>query len=460
MRKWTLLAWLLLGIGNIIGMWWAYVELGWGGYWAWDPVENAGLMPWLIATAFLHSSIIQRRKRIFKVWSLVLIILAFCLVMFGTFLTRSGILSSVHTFNDTGLAPYFAVFIALAFFGSLGVLIYRFDELKNSGTEDLVSKESTFLLNNILLVGTTLVVLIGTVFPTISETLRGVKVSLNASFFNKVNGPLFLIIILLAGICTIISWKKASLKQILKNIMWPFITAIIFGFILFVTIIREPVALFAFFVCIFVLATIVSEFINGARVRRKLLGDTYLKTWAKLIWSNSQRYGGYIVHAGIVLMAIGIIGSSFYSVEKEETLKIGDSIKLNQYTVTYKALESKDTTDKKIVIANLSVYKSGLLVDTVKSEKYFQKSQDQPVTEVGIRSTLVEDLYIILQSWSASGSTADFKIMINPLVSWIWIGGGVFLLGGLITFWPSRRSSTIKLEDQNPRNRENNERPI
>ena len=441
MRKWILFSWLLLGIGNIIGMWWAYVELGWGGYWAWDPVENAGLMPWLIATAVLHSSIIQRRKGIFKVWTLLLMFLTFCLVIFGTFLTRSGMLSSVHTFNDTGMAPYFILFIALAFFGSLGLLFYRYNELKSSGSEQLVSKESTFFLNNLLLVGTTLVILTGTVFPAISEAVSGVKVSLNASFFNAVNGPLFLAIILLAGICTVIRWKNASLITLLKNILWPLMVSIVIAVILFATVIKAPGALLAFFICAFVFSSIISEFISEAKVRDRVLGYSNVKTWATLIWSNSQGYGGYIVHAGIVLIAVGVIGSSFYSVEKEETLKIGDSLSLNQYTLTYAGLDSQATPDKDIVIANLSMYKSGVLAGKIKTEKYFQKSQEQSVTEVGILSTLVEDLYVILQGWSASGATADFKVMINPLVSWIWIGGGVFLLGGLITFWPNRKNS-------------------
>lgn len=445
-RKWMLFAWLLLGIGNIIGMWWAYVELGWGGYWAWDPVENAGLMPWLIATAFLHSSIIQRRKGVFKIWNLFLIILAFCLVMFGTFLTRSGLLSSVHTFNDSGLGPYFVVFIGIALFGSLGLLYYRSDDLKRIGNENLISKESTFLLNNILLVGSTLVILIGTVFPAISEAIRGVKLSLNASFFNTVNGPLFLLIILLAGICTLIAWKTSSLRELVKKIIWPFVVAFATAIIIFIFVIKDTVPILAFFVCAFTLFGIVNEFINGARVRHKLLGSSYISTWITLIWSNSQRYGGYIVHAGIVLMAIGVIGSSFYSTDKEEILRIGDSIDIRQYTVTYKGLDFQTSANKDIYTANLEIYKSGVLWERVISEKYIQRGQS--VTEVGIHSNLIEDVYIILQGWSESGTTANFKIMVNPLVSWIWIGGGVFLLGGMITFWPSRRKNS-KVADSN-----------
>jgi cytochrome c-type biogenesis protein CcmF len=447
-RKWILAAWLMLGIGNIIGMWWAYVELGWGGYWAWDAVENAGLMPWLVATALLHSSIMQRRKGIFKVWNIVLIILTFCLVMFGTFLTRSGILSSVHTFGDSGMDPYFIIFISLAFFGAFGLLFYRWKDLKSGGNESLISKESSFILNNILLVGTTFVILIGTVFPAITEAIGGAKMSLNASFFNKVNGPLFLAIIVLAGICAIIGWKKATLKQLLKKILWPLIISVAVSVILAIIWVREPAALIAFFVCVFVFTSIVSEFVREGRARQKAPGGSRLTTWLTLIGSNSQRYGGYIVHLGIVLMAIGIIGSSFYGVEKAGTLKIGESLNINQYSVAFDGLDVMDTPDKYIVTANLSVYRSGLLIDHIVSEKYFQKSQNQPVTEVGIRSNLIEDLYVILEGWNDDGSSADFKIMVNPMVFWIWIGGGVFLAGGLITFWPPRRKNPIDLDEE------------
>ena len=449
-RKWSLLAWLLLGVGNIIGMWWAYVELGWGGYWAWDPVENAGLMPWLVATAFLHASIIQRRKGIFKIWNLFFIILAFSLVIFGTFLTRSGMLSSVHTFNDTGMAPYFIVFIGMILVGSFGLLYFRSDALKRSGTESLISRESSFLLTILLLLASTMLILIGTVYPAFREAFTGAKLSLNATFFNTVNGPLFFLIILTVGICTVIGWKHSSLYQLFKKVLWPLVAAVIVAIVILILWVRDPIVLVGIFVLTFVLSSIIKEFIRAANVRNKIRGGGYLKSWLTLIGSNSQRYGGYIVHTGIVLMALGIIASSFYGTNKEETLKIGDSIEIKQYSVKYEGLTSRDTPDKTILTATLSVYQSGKFIKLMNAEKYFQKSQQQSVTEVAIRSTPIDDLYIILQDWSDNGATADFKVLVNPLVLWIWIGGGIFLIGGLITFWPFNKSNLVQAsQDKN-----------
>jgi cytochrome c-type biogenesis protein CcmF len=438
-RRWMLVSWLLLGIGNIIGAWWAYVELGWGGYWAWDPVENAGLMPWLLATALLHSSVMQRRKGAFKVWSMVLVILTFCLVMFGTFLTRSGMLSSVHTFNDGGLTPFFVVFIAVALFGPLLLLYYRYEGLRSGdGTETLFSRESTFLWNNVLLVVITAVILLGTIFPAISEAVRGVKLSLNSSFFNQVVNPLFLAVILLAGLCVSIGWKSEPLGRIFRRVLLPLLAAALMSVILLAVGVRQALPLIAFFVAGFVLFSMVPEWLRGVSQRSHSRGENLLAALWKMIWANPQRYGGYIVHLGIVVMAIGIIGSSFYGVEKEGTLKVGDSLSINQYTLTFNGLTADNTPDNDIVSAKLTVYESGVAIGSLNPQKYFHKNQEQPVTEVAIRSTPFQDLYVILEGWSDTGS-ADFKVLINPLVSWIWIGGGVFLLGGLVAFWPRRR---------------------
>ncbi|MFQ6122001.1 MAG: heme lyase CcmF/NrfE family subunit [Dehalococcoidales bacterium] len=438
-RRWTLLAWLLLGIGNIIGAWWAYVELGWGGYWAWDPVENAGLMPWLVATAFLHSIMMQRRRGILKIWNMVLVILTFSLAIFGTFLTRSGVLSSVHTFSESALGPFFLVFLGITLFGSLGLLYYRSEELKGEAEmESLVSRESTFLLNNLLLVGAAFAIFLGTVFPVISEMVRGVKVSVGPPFFNQVNGPIFLVTILLAGICTLIGWRRASLKNLIRNFLWPLLVALILGVALFFLGIREWYALIAFPVCGFVLSTILYEWFRGVRARHRMQVENYLKAFWNLILNNRPRYGGYIVHIAIILIAIGVIGSSGYEVEKEAALKPGESMTIKNYTLTYENIDQYETQSKLVATATLSVHNQGEFIGKLIPEKYFHRSYEQPVTEVAIRTTLSEDLYVILVSWDEDG-TAAFKVLVNPLVNWIWIGGGVFVLGGLIAFWPERR---------------------
>jgi len=438
-RRWALLAWLFLGVGNLIGAWWAYAELGWGGYWAWDPVENAGFMPWLVATAFLHSIMMQRRRGILKVWNMLLIILTFTLAIFGTFLTRSGILSSVHTFGESTLGPFFLVFIGITLFGSLGLLYYRSEELKGEAEmESLVSRESTFLLNNLLLVGAAFAIFLGTIFPVISEAVRGVKISVGPPFFNQVNGPIFLAIILLAGICTLIGWRRPSIKNLVRNFLWPLAVALILVIVLFVLGVREWYALIAFPVCGFVLATIFYEWFRGTRARHRMRTENYLKSFWGLIVANRPRYGGYIVHIAVILIAIGVIGSSLYEVENEATLTPGESMTIKNYTLAYESLDYYETQSKEVVTATLSVYNHGKLIGKLIPEKYFHRSYEQPVTEVAIRTTLREDLYVILVGWEESG-LATFKVLINPLVNWIWIGGGVFVLGGLIVFWPDRQ---------------------
>jgi len=447
-RRWTLMSWLFLGVGNLIGAWWAYVELGWGGYWAWDPVENASFMPWLVATAFLHSIMMQRRRRMLKVWNMVLIILTFSLTIFGTFLTRSGVLSSVHTFAESPLLGYlFLAFIGVTLFGSLGLLYYRSGELKGEAEmESLVSRESTFLLNNLLLVGAAFAIFLGTIFPVISEAVRGVKISVGPPFFNQVNGPIFLAIILLTGICALIGWRRASIKNLVRNFLWPLVAALMLGIALFLLGIREWYALVAFLVCGFVLSTIVYEWFRGTRARHRMRAENYLKAFLGLIAANRPRYGGYIVHIAIILIAIGVVGSSFYNVEKEAALMPGESMTINDYTLTYDNLDRYETESKLVVTATLSVYNQGKLIGALIPEKYFHRTYEQPVTEVAIRSTLIEDLYVILIGWDEDGTTA-FKVLVNPLVSWIWIGGVVFVLGGLFAFWPERRKLPAPRKD-------------
>ena len=438
-RRWTLLSWLLLGIGNIIGAWWAYVELGWGGYWAWDPVENAGLMPWLVATAFLHSIMMQRRRGILKVWNMVLIILTFSLTIFGTFLTRSGIISSVHTFAESALGPFFLVFLGITFIGSLVLLYYRSKELKGEAEMVfLISRESTFLLNNLLLVGAAFAIFFGTVFPVISEAVRGVKISVGPPFFNQVNGPIFLATILLIGVCALIGWRRASIKNLARNFLWPLVAALILGIALFILGIREWYAIVAFFICSFVLFTILYEWFRGTRARHRMRAENFLKAFFGLIGSNRPRYGGYIVHIAIILIAIGVIGSSFYNTEKEAVLMPGESMTIKNYTLTYEHMNHYQTQSKIVVTATLSVYNEGKLLGVLTPEKYFHRTYEQPVTEVAIRTSPIEDLYVILVGWNEDGTTA-FKVLVNPLVNWIWVGGGVLFLGGLIAFWPERR---------------------
>ncbi|MBI4180394.1 MAG: cytochrome c biogenesis protein CcsA, partial [Chloroflexi bacterium] len=407
--------------------------------WAWDPVESASLLPWLVATAFLHSIMMQRRRGILKVWNMVLIILTFSLSIFGTFLTRSGVLSSVHTFGQSALGPFFMAFIGVILVGSLGLLFYRSEELRGEAEmESLVSRETTFLLNNLLLVGAAFATFLGTVFPLISEVVRGVKISVSAPFFNQVNSPIFLAVILLAGICALIGWRRASAKNLVRHFLWPLVTSIILGIVLFIFGVREVYAIIAFPVCAFVLFTILYEWWRGTRARHRVRAENYLKAFWGLIGSNRPRNGGYIVHIGIIILAIGVTASSVYSVEKEFSIKPGEVMTINNYNLTYLSKDSYTTQGKNFDTTTLSVYKQGELLDQLTPLKYLQLSDQQTVSQVAIHPTLLEDLYVILVGWDADGTTA-FKVLVNPLVMWIWIGGIVVVLGGLVAFWPERQ---------------------
>ncbi|OGO32371.1 MAG: hypothetical protein A2Z29_02120 [Chloroflexi bacterium RBG_16_56_11] len=437
-RSWALLAWLLLGVGNIIGAWWAYVELGWGGYWAWDPVENAGLMPWLLVTAFLHSVMIQRRRGMFKVWTMALVILSFDLAIFGTFITRSGVLSSVHSFGLSTMDPFFWVFMVIIFLGSLGFLFSRKAGLKSEADVDkLVSRESSFLLNNILLAGSTLIIFIGTVFPGLSEAFGGVRIEVGQTFFNRVNAPLFLVIILVAGFCTLMGWASDTVKKYLRAMLWPLLITVLLVVILFVLGVRQGYALVAAFICPFVFLAILFKWFAEVRQSRREGAQNILVAGAGLFWKNRPRYGGYLVHLSLVVMAVGVLGSSIYDVQQDVSLKQGESTTLQGYTLVFGGLDVQETPDKQVVSAEVSVYRGQDFIADLKPEKFFHRSFEQPVTEVAIRSTVAEDLYVILAGWDADG-TAAFTILVNPLVIWLWIGGVIFLIGGIVAFWPGR----------------------
>jgi cytochrome c-type biogenesis protein CcmF len=415
-RGWALLAWLLLGVGNIIGAWWAYVELGWGGYWAWDPVENAGLMPWLVITAFLHSSLAQRRRGIFKVWTMLLVIIAFGLTVFGTYINRSGVLTSVHTYAESAVGPFFLVFMIIVLATSFGLLYYRRDSLKSEAeVEVLVSRESTFLLNNILLMGITAIIFSGTVVP------MAVHIVVGRDFFDRVSGPIFLAIILLVGLCTLIGWRSVAAVRFLRLLTWPAAGAAVVSILLVILGVREGYAVAGSFICGLGFFVVLSRMLRG--------GHTI------------SRHGSHLVHLAIVVIAAGIIGSSFYGVSKSVSLQQGSAATIKGYTVVYAGLSGREAPDEQIVTATLEIYRGDRLLTTMTPEKIFHRSYAQPVSEVAIHTTPLEDLYVILASWDANG-TASFTLLVNPLVVWIWVGGGIFLIGGLLAFWLGRRASS------------------
>ena len=445
-RKWTIFSWLFLTVGNLLGAQWAYVELGWGGYWAWDPVENASLMPWLIGTAYLHSVMIQEKRDMLKVWNILLIIFTFLLTIFGTFITRSGVISSVHSFGQSSLGWIFLLFLGSVLVMSFNLLIYRLPELRSKNQlESLLSKESSFLYNNLLLVGMAFAILLGTLFPIISEAIRGIKITVGAPFFNAVVTPIALALLLLTGICPFVAWRKSSLKNFLKKIIFPFVSSVIGATILYLLGIRPFYVLISFSLCIFVLVTLFLEFLNGTGTRQIFSGEGYPRALWNLVGRNKRRYGGYIIHLGVVLIFVAISGGAF-NMEKQITLKRGESFNIKGYTLRYDALTSYSTANKHTVAAILTLFNGGHKVGILAPEKSLYRGQDQPTTDVAIHTTLKEDLYVILAGYDKDGAT--FKVMINPLVVWLWIGGGVMAFGAVIAMLSDRRKRETILAEE------------
>ncbi|MBF8266547.1 MAG: cytochrome c assembly protein [Dehalococcoidia bacterium] len=439
-RRWTLFAWFFLGVGNLFGAQWAYVELGWGGYMGWDPVENASIMPWLAGTAYLHSVMIQQRRGMLKVWNMALIIATFALSIFGTFLTRSGVLSSVHTFSVGPMGPLFVSFILVVLAVSVGLLWYRLPQLRSESEMDsLVSRESSFLFNNLLLVGVAFAMFWGTVFPLISEAVTGTKVTVGPPFYNQVIPPILLALLAIMAVCPLIGWRKASRSNLLRNFLRPFVTSLAMPIALVALGVTNVWAVGSSWILAFVVATATLEFYRGLRARRRTRGEDPFRGLPRLVASNKPRYGGLIVHLGFVVMAAGVVASSLFSTSVEGVLQPGDSLDIKNYQVTYRGLKEYQTASNQVVSASLEISKGGRFLQTMQAEKYYHRNHDNPVTEVGLRSTLMEDLYIILAGWDDNAGSATFKILVNPMVTWIWLGGGVLLLGTVIAIWPDRR---------------------
>jgi cytochrome c-type biogenesis protein CcmF len=438
-RRWTIFSWFFLSMGNLLGAWWAYRVLGWGGYWAWDPVENASFMPWLTATAYLHSVMIQERRDMLKVWNMVLIVVTFSLTIFGTFLTRSGVIQSVHSFGESTVGYYFLVFLILTIGFSFYLIMNNFSLLKsNNELDSIISRESSFLFNNLILVGAAFATFWGTMFPVISETIRGQKLTVGPPFFNQVNIPIGLALLLLIGICPLISWKRSSINNLKRNFFKPFVISIIGGIVLIPVGIGHLFAWLSFTISIFVVSTILIEFYKGVDARRNSTGEGFVKALFFLTGKNKRRYGGYIIHIGVVLMYVGITGSS-YNIEKEATLKKGESMEIGDYRLIYKDLANKMPVPTRIeVVAAMDIEKDGKIIATALPRREFYKNSEQPISRVYNLSGFKEDLYIILAAFNEDNS-ATFKIHVNPLVKWLWIGGIVIGLGTFIAMLPDRK---------------------
>jgi len=438
-RRWTLFSWLFLTLGNVLGMQWAYVELGWGGYWAWDPVENSSLMPWLTGTAFLHSMIVQERRHVLKRWTLSLIILTFTLTIFGTFVTRSGLISSVHAFGVSNLGPLFLGFLALIIIVSISLMIKRMPELSSKndiGTWS--SKESGFLINNLLFVSLTIGIFIGILMPTISELVQGEQLTVGEDFFNRWAIPIGLSIFLLIGVCTVLSWMRTTIGKVWQTLRLPLAFSFIIALLLVLFGIGQTAAVIAIAIAVFSLSVIVQDLIQSVRIYKNQQDATFLSSILILIQSHKRRYGGSIVHSGILLFFLGLIGSSSFITEKTATLKKGENLQIGGYQLLFSGIERSNAKDRIIDAAVINISKNGRPLGIIKSEKHLFDNF-QPATEVGIRSTLKEDVYVILGDYEQSTQMATLVVLINPLVMWLWLGATIMVIGSIICMLPDRR---------------------
>jgi cytochrome c-type biogenesis protein CcmF len=444
-RRWTMIAWFFLGTGILLGGKWAYVELGWGGFWAWDPVENASLMPWLIGTAFLHSVMVQEKKGMLKVWNMVLIILTYTMSIFGTFLTRSGIVSSVHAFAQSSIGGYFLAFIVIGLSGALYLLIDRLPYLKSENEmESIVSRESSFMFNNLILLASCFAVFWGTMFPVISEAVQGTKVTVGPPFFNRVNVPIAIFLMFLTGVGPLLAWRKASTNSLKRNFMWPAGIALVSGAVLYFAFdVDHFYAWTALVMAIFVGASIVREFYKGARARSSGTGENFVESIVNLTLRNTRRYGGYIVHFGFVLLFIGWAGQAF-TTDSQNEVGIGDTMTMRQYVLRIDNLGVEDTPNYTTQKAAVSVFEYGKKVAVMYPERRLYKASQQPTTEVSIRSTLKEDLYLVFAGASPDGAKAIMQVYYNPLVMWVWIGGIILGLGTLVAMLPNKKTPPRK----------------
>ncbi len=461
-RRWSLFSWAFLTVGIVLGMAWAYVELGWGGYWAWDPVENASYLPWIVATAYIHTIMAQEKRGMMKVWTASLIITTFALCIFGTFITRSGVISSVHSFGESVIGYYFLGFLIAILLFSFGLLLFRLSKLKSDQPLDnFISREGSYLLINLLLMGYFMAVFVGTTWPIYTELMNNEKISVGPEFFNLVTTPIALGVLLLLGFCPLIAWRKASVKNFTKNLLLPslFGTAALIVFsALFVFklthldgtgeltfkkwVIFQLYVIFSFSFSVFALTAIFVEYIKSALVRAKTSGENLFVSLHSLIRTNGRRYGGLMVHMGLVLLFIGITASTAFKTEKEGKLHMGETMTVGQYELKFNNLKEEEINpEKTIVYANVEVLKNGKIAGTVKPEVEFFTTWEQPSRNVSLKTTPMMDLYVTLITWSPDGKSVTLQASINPLIQWIWLGGTIMVLGVLVAVLPKRKRS-------------------
>ncbi|MGA7226296.1 MAG: heme lyase CcmF/NrfE family subunit [Candidatus Acidiferrales bacterium] len=442
-RRWTMIAWCFQSIGILLGAHWAYAVLGWGGYWAWDPVENASLLPWITGTAFLHSVMMQEKRGMMKVWNVWLVFTTFMLCILGTLLTRSGVVSSVHAFAQSSIGGWFVGFLIIVFLVCAAAYWKNRDYLRSDNQLDsLVSRESSFLFNNLILLAACFAVLWGTLFPVLSEWVEGSKISVGPPFFNKVMIPIALFLLMLTGVGPLLAWRKTSFDALERNFAWPLgggilagVVALIFGF-------RDVYALMCLILSVFVTLTIVSEFYRGARVISSRDGTNLLTSVGELTMRNTRRYGGYVVHFGMVLVFIGIAGTPFNR-DIQKDLGIGDTLKIGPYTILCQNFDQVANNNYQSQRATLEVFKNGKSDMMLYPERRFFLTSQITETMVAVQSSPLRDLYVVYAGQSPESGRPSVHAYLLPLVKWIWFGGIVVVLGTLLALIPNRRTALV-----------------
>jgi cytochrome c-type biogenesis protein CcmF len=442
-RRWTLVAWIFLTIGLVLGGRWAYDVLGWGGFWGWDPVENAMLMPWLTGTAFLHSAMMSEKRGMLKVWNMVLIILTYSLALFGTFITRTGVIGSVHAFSKSAMGPAFFLFIGITFLGSLSLLFNRRGTLKaEHEVESFISREAAFLLQNMLFLAITVAVFWGTVFPMFSELITGVKITVGPPYFQKVTGPLFAALVLLMSIAPFLSWRKQAPKNLLRTILIPLVGSVIGTGIWGYIHRMHPGSIFALWLSLFVTLAVLYEFWKGIHARMSSQHENPLAALINLIRRNPRRYGGYFIHLGVIMIGLAFIGDAYFKEETQKSLSVGESLSVASYTIKYEGIrEYRGSDGRDILEASTSLYQNGKFIRVLNPRRDYFIAQKQPVTIPGVYSTASEDVYILLAGWDDNFRFVTFKVYINPLINLGWVGAFVMVIGTLIAAWPTSQGA-------------------
>ena len=444
-RLWGIVTWALLASGLLLGSWWAYTILGWGGFWFWDPVENAAFMPWLALTAFVHSIMVQKRRGMFRMWNIVLINVAFGLALYGMFMNRGGPVPSVHSFGASTLGWVFLLFLAVGVLVPFAIFFWRYNLLKSAQSLDsMLSREAAFLVNNLLLLGIAFVTLWGTVYPLFARLGGGEQITIARPFYDQVNGPLLLALVFLMGVGPLLPWRRANWASLRRALAIPISCALVVVVVLAALVTRQPYALLGFGLCAMVSTGIVLEWRRGARARHRNSGENYALALVRLIAANRPRYGGYIVHIAVVMVALGVLGGSLFEVQRDVVLAPGESYEISGYELRYVNTIETPRSDRTEYVSNLELNRDGQLLENMQARRSFYPSFNMASTLAAIRSTPVEDFYVVPSENLPDGSVG-FRILVNPLVWWMWVAGPVLILGTVVSLWPEKVREPVRV---------------